>query len=77
MKDVYDTLLDFVDVFNELELHYAVMGELAFSAYSISSLNLGRRSYRWHGREDLSRFLEAVEARGYSVPEAYSRGWVD
>lgn len=35
MKDVYDTLLDFVGVFNELELRYAVMGGLAVRAYSI------------------------------------------
>lgn len=28
-------------------------------------------------RDDLSRFFEAVEARGYSVPEAYTRGRVD
>ena len=35
MKDVYETLLEFVDVLNELGLRYAVMGGLAVRAYSI------------------------------------------
>jgi hypothetical protein len=35
MKDVYETLLDFVDVFRELDLRYAVMGGLAVRTYSI------------------------------------------
>jgi hypothetical protein len=77
MKDVYDTLLDFVDVLNELGLRYAVMGGLAVRAYSIPRSTWDVDLTIGIDRDDLSQFFEAVEARGYSVPEAYARGWVD
>ena len=77
MKDVYDTLLDFVDLFNELKLHYAVMGGLAVRAYSIPRSTWDVDLTVAIERKDLPRFFEAVESRGYSIPEAYSRGWVD
>jgi hypothetical protein len=77
MKDVYDTLLDFVDVLNKLGLRYAVMGGLAVGAFSIPRPTWDVDLTIGIDRDDLSRFFEAVEARSYSVPEAYTRGWLD
>jgi hypothetical protein len=77
MKDVYDTLLDFVDVLNELGLRYAVMGGLAVRAFSIPRSTWDVDLTIGIDRDDLSRFFEAVDARGYTVPEAYTRGWLD
>lgn len=77
MKDVYDTLLDFVDVLNELGLRYAVMGGLAVRAYSIPRPTWDVDLTIGIDRDDLSRFFTAVAARGYTVPEAYTRGWLD
>ena len=77
MKDVYDTLLDFVDVLNELGLRYAVMGGLAVRAFSIPRSTWDVDLTIGIDRDDLSRFFEAVDARGYTVPEANTRGWLD
>lgn len=77
MKDVYETLLEFIDIFRELDLRYAVMGGLAIRAYSIPRSTWDVDLTLGIDRDDLPRFFEAVESRGYSVPEAYSRGWVD
>lgn len=77
MKDVYDTLLEFVEIFGELNVRYAVMGGLAVRAYSIPRSTWDVDLTIGMDRDDLPRFFEAVEARGYSVPEAYTRGWVD
>lgn len=77
MKDVYDTLLDFVEVLNELGLRYAVMGGLAVRAYSIPRPTWDVDLTIGIDRGDLSQFFDAVEARGYTVPEAYTRGWLD
>lgn len=35
MKDVEQALLDFIDIFDELRISYAVMGGLAVRAYGV------------------------------------------
>lgn len=77
MKGVDQALPDFIGVFEELELRYAVMGDIAVRAHSIPrpawdvDITLGI------DRNDLPRLFAAVEARGYTVSEAYTRGWID
>jgi hypothetical protein len=57
MKDVYDTLLDFVDVLNKLGLRYAVMGGLAVGAFSIPRPTWDVDLTIGIDRDDLSRFF--------------------
>ena len=57
MKDVYDTLLDFVDVLNNLGLRYAVMGGLAVRAFSIPRPTWDVDLTIGIDRDDLSRFF--------------------
>lgn len=57
MKDVYDTLLDFVDVLNKLGLRYAVMGGLAVRAFSIPRPTWDVDLTIGIDRDDLSRFF--------------------
>jgi hypothetical protein len=76
MKPVDQALLDFVTIFRELDLPYAVMGGIAVRAHSIPRPTWDVDVTVQISRLDLPKLFAAVEARGYSVPESYVTGWV-
>jgi hypothetical protein len=77
MKDVEQAVLDFVDIFGELKITYAVMGGLAVRAYGVPRPTYDVDISIAITRERLSTLYDAVESAGYTVPETYRRGWVD
>lgn len=77
MKAVDQALLDFVTIFKQLGLPYAVMGGIAVRAHSIPRVTWDVDALVGVDRSDPARFFDAVEQRGYTVPETYRRGWVD
>jgi hypothetical protein len=77
MKKIEQALLDFIDVFNELELSYAIMGGMAVRAHSIPRPTWDVDLLIAVERESLAKVFTAVEERGYTVPDAYRGGWVD
>jgi hypothetical protein len=77
MKLIEQALLDFVSIFHDLKIPYAVMGGMAIRAYSIPRATWDVDVTIAIEREELPQLFEAVERAGYSVPEAYRGGWVD
>lgn len=77
MKKIEQALLDFVGIFDELKLHYAIMGGLAIRAHSIPRATWDVDLIIAIERENLPELFAAVEERGYTVPEIYRGGWVD
>jgi hypothetical protein len=77
MKDVEQALLDFVDIFQELKIHYAVMGGLAVRAYGVPRPTYDVDINITVVRDRLNELYDAAENAGYTVPDAYRRGWVD
>jgi hypothetical protein len=77
MKDVDQALRDAVAVFDRLEVPYAVMGGIAVRAHSIPRATRDVDVTASLALEDIPRLAAAFEELGYSLPEAYSRGWTD
>jgi hypothetical protein len=77
MKTVNQALLDFIDAFNNLGLRYAVMGGIAVRAHSIPRPTWDVDVAVEIARDELPKLFAAVEDKGYTVPEAYRRGWAD
>jgi hypothetical protein len=77
MKKIERALLDFVDVFNQLELPYSIMGGMAVRAHSIPRRTWDVDLMIAVERNDLPKLFAAVEERGYTAPEIYRGGWVD
>lgn len=77
MKDVEQALLDFIDVFDELKIPYAVMGGLAVRAYGVPRPTYDVDVSLTISEDGLPQLYDAVENAGYTVPEAYRSGWVD
>jgi hypothetical protein len=77
MKAVDQALRDFVAIFKQLKLPYAVMGGIAVRAHSIPRVTWDVDALVGIDRLDLAQFFDAVEQQGYTVSETYRRGWVD
>jgi hypothetical protein len=77
MKDVEDALLDFIRIFDNLKIPYAVMGGLAVRAYGVPRPTYDVDVTVTLSQEEMPSFLDAVEAADYTVPEAYRTGWLD
>ncbi len=77
MSDLTSVLADFVRLFDELAMDYAVMGGLAVRVHGIPRPTFDLDFTVAINRQELPRFYERVTAAGYTIPEAYSTGWVD
>ena len=77
MSDLTTVLADFVRLFDELAMDYAVMGGMAVRVHGIPRPTFDLDFTVAIRRDELPRFYERVIAAGYTVPEAYLTGWVD
>lgn len=77
MKHVEQALRDFVGVFSELKIPYAVMGGLAVRAHGVPRPTYDVDVLLSIDDERLPELFDAVELAGYTIPEAYRAGWVD
>lgn len=77
MNSLTRSLIEITGMFDRLGLSYAVMGGLAVRVYGIPRATYDIDFTLAIDRERLSALYERVESLGYSVPEAYTSGWVD
>jgi len=77
MTDLTTVIHDLVDVFDRLGLPYAIMGGIAVRAHGIPRPTYDVDFTLAVARERLNDLFAAIADRGYTVPEQYSRGWVD
>ncbi|GDX96842.1 hypothetical protein LBMAG47_25070 [Planctomycetia bacterium] len=77
MSDLTTVIHDLVDVFDRLGLSYAIMGGIAVRAHGIPRPTYDVDFTLAVPRDRLGAMFAAITDRGYSVPEQYSRGWVD
>lgn len=77
MKHVEAAAKDFIRIFGELELSYVLMGGLAVRAHGVPRPTYDVDATLAVTDNRLTKLLDAIEAAGYTVPEAYRRGWLD
>lgn len=77
MNPVEAVFHDFVQLFEGLNLPYAVMGGLAVRAHGIPRPTYDVDLTILVDREELSTVLAEIRQLGYDVPEQYDKGWVD
>jgi hypothetical protein len=77
MKDVVDTLHDFMEVLGTLKLPYALMGGFAVRVYALPRNTEDIDITVVCTDEMLQEIFRLVEVRGYEVDEVYKRGWKD
>jgi len=76
MSPLTQSLVELTRLFDRLGLTYALMGGLAVRVYGIPRATYDIDFTLAIRREDLAGLYRAVEALGYTVPEAYTSGWV-
>lgn len=77
MNPLTRSLIEITSLFDRLGLAYAVMGGLAVRVYGIPRATYDIDFTLAVERSRLPELFAAVEALGYTVPEAYTSGWVD
>lgn len=77
MTDLTTVIHDLVDVFDRLGLPYAIMGGIAVRAHGIPRPTYDVDFTLAVPRERLADMFATISDRGYTVPEQYTRGWVD
>ena len=77
MNDLDAALQDVVSTLDALACPYAVMGGLAVRTYGIPRPTRDVDVTVSIDRSRLPELFESLEAKGYTTPEAYQRGWVD
>src|SRR4026208_786975 len=77
MNPLTRSLVEITGLFDQLGMIYAVMGGLAVRVYGIPRATYDNDFTLGVERGKLPFLFEQVESLGYSVPEAYSSGWVD
>jgi hypothetical protein len=77
MKDVAETLHDFVQVLEALNLPYAIMGGFAVRVYGIPRSTQDVDITVLCDDENLLALIRSIEERGYNVDDIYKRGWKD
>jgi hypothetical protein len=77
MKDIGETLRDFVEALESLHVPYAIMGGLAVRVYGIPRSTQDIDITVRCDDESLLSLLRLVEDRGYTVDEIYKRGRKD
>jgi hypothetical protein len=77
MSPVETVFHDFVQLFERLDVPYAVMGGLAVRAHAIPRPTYDVDLAILIDRAKLPSVTAEIRGLGYDVPEAYDRGWVD
>jgi hypothetical protein len=77
MTDLRRALADCVSLFDRMKLPYIVMGGIAVRVYGIPRPTYDIDFTLAIPRERLPELYAALQSGGYTVPEAYTRGWVD
>ena len=77
MTDLPTVIHELVDVFDQLGLPYAIMGGIAVRAHGIPRPTYDVDFTLAVPRERLADLFTAISNRGYTIPDQYSRGWVD
>ena len=77
MKDVEAALFDFIRIFDEMQIEYVLLDGLAVRAYGVPRATYDVDVGIAISEERLFALYDQVETAGYTVPDAYRRGWVD
>jgi hypothetical protein len=77
MNPVEGVFHDFVELFERLNVPYAVMGGLAVRAHGIPRPTYDVDLTILVDRGQLSGVIDEIRGLGYDVPEQYDKGWVD
>ena len=77
MTDLTAVIHDLVRIFDRLGMPYAIMGGIAVRAHGIPRPTYDVDFTLAVPRDRLGELFKAIADRGYTVPEQYSRGWVD
>jgi hypothetical protein len=77
MKDVEAALFDFVNIFDEMQLDYVILGGLAVRAHGVPRATYDVDVGVAIPYARLAEFYDRVEDAGYTVPDSYRSGWVD
>jgi hypothetical protein len=77
MTDLLGALDELSQLLEEEQIPHAVMGGLAVRVYGIPRATFDLDFTLSLPRDDLPRLYDLLEARGYTVPEAYRKGWLD
>lgn len=70
-------MLDFIKLFEELQIPYAIMGGIAVGAHGIPRPTHDLDFKISIARNRLPSLYKAAEKLGYSVPDSFANGWVD
>jgi hypothetical protein len=77
MSDLPRVVDDCVSLFERAGIEYVLMGGIAVRVYGIPRATYDVDFTAAIERDRLSSIYDAIEQRGYTVPEAYRTGWVD
>jgi hypothetical protein len=77
MRDIADTLFDFVQALEALEVPYAIMGGFAVRVYGIPRSTQDIDITVLCDDDALRALIALIEDRGYTVDDIYKRGWKD
>jgi hypothetical protein len=77
MKNVAETLYDFVQALEALKLPYALMGGFAVRVYGIPRSTQDVDITVLCDDENLQSLFRLIEDRGYDVDDVYKQGWRD
>lgn len=77
MSDLPTVVEDFVSLFEDRGIEYALMGGIAVRVYGIPRPTYDVDFTAAIPRDSLPDFYDAVEDAGYTVPETYRSGYVD
>lgn len=77
LDELHDPLRDFVDVFERLDIPYALIGGLAVGVHGIPRPTHDIDFTITMDRSRLPEFFLAVNELGYDVPQEFVTGWVD
>jgi hypothetical protein len=77
MKDLYEALDAVLEIIDKRSIPYALIGGVAVRAYAIPRNTNDIDITIALNADDLSPFLDDLQGCGFTVPEAYYRGWLD
>jgi hypothetical protein len=77
MIDLERALVDFTHIFDRMQIPYAVMGGIAVRVYGIPRATYDVDLTIAIERSQLPDLYKAIQEIGYTIPEAFEKGWVD
>jgi hypothetical protein len=75
--DLERALIDFTQIFDRLHIPYAVMGGIAVRVYGIPRATYDVDLTIAIDRDRLPDLYKAIQDIGYTIPEAFEKGWID